>query len=411
MFSRNRLLLIFLTVTILSVNLYFLVQFRSTFNADPIVANAINEKLIIGQFTKMLKNRSHVLDLFTTTTTTSSQRTTTTDSAQSGLDTADDFVTKSSSLVKQSLTYEPNYHSTLMTINEAHDNVSLNTFHLFKFIINPEFKICGRKRNETNSPTLIAFVPISVSNFRGRLAIRHTWSNYNLFNGLRVVFLTGLSPSDKVNKNLRIESEIYGDIVQADFADTYRNLTIKTMMGLKWVSQYCNNTRFVLKVDDDVVVNTHFLLKYLKGLARANSQLSHSLICRIVKYPIVIRNESSKFYIRYDEYSEKFYPRYCDGPAYMMTTDLAGKFYHKSFGVRSFVFEDVYVGMLAHELNASFINMTQFYINRKKYPAPINKTIDAFHFIYVNNLEQFYQMWNYVYDHFIKFFIKIFFIF
>ena len=49
-----------------------------------------------------------------------------------------------------------------------------------------------------------------------------------------------------------------------NFIDSYGNLTLKTMMGLKWASRYCWRAKFVYKVDDDMFVNVENLLKYLQ---------------------------------------------------------------------------------------------------------------------------------------------------
>jgi len=52
-------------------------------------------------------------------------------------------------------------------------------------------------------------------------------------------------------------------IVKADFQDSYRNLTYKAMSALSWISRHCNNTRYVLKTDDDAYVNMRALLRHL----------------------------------------------------------------------------------------------------------------------------------------------------
>ena len=43
------------------------------------------------------------------------------------------------------------------------------------------------------------------------------------------------------------------------FQDTYRNLTLKTVMGLKWSAIFCPQAKFVMKTDDDIFVNLPFL--------------------------------------------------------------------------------------------------------------------------------------------------------
>ena len=56
---------------------------------------------------------------------------------------------------------------------------------------------------------------------------------------------------------------VHGDLVQENFVDSYRNLTLKTLMAIRWASTYCSNANFVLKIDDDVLVNPSPLLEYL----------------------------------------------------------------------------------------------------------------------------------------------------
>ena len=65
---------------------------------------------------------------------------------------------------------------------------------------------------------------------------------------------------------IKAESFIYGDIIQENFIDGYYNLTLKTIMGFKWSSKYCSNAKFIMKLDDDVVVNTFDLLNYLNRI-------------------------------------------------------------------------------------------------------------------------------------------------
>ena len=275
----------------------------------------------------------------------------------------------------------------------------------YKFVINPGYKMCSAKRNLT----LIAFVPISVSNFKSRLAIRHTWANNNLFNGLRVVFLTGLSKEAKVNRNLAIESEIYGDIVQADFQDTYKNLTIKTVMGFKWIAEFCNNTKFVLKVDDDVVVNTHFLLKYLNTIWKSRPQ--NTFLCKVLQKN-VIRNPKSKFFVSKQVYKDDVYPTYCLGACYLFTADLTPKLATTSDKTRFFGFEDLFAtGFMGVKLRANYLNFTKFYFFENQVPGlfannSLRKVMESTFYVYVNSLDRFYPTWKAFYDKFSTFVFK-----
>jgi len=257
--------------------------------------------------------------------------------------------------------------------------------HDFTYLIDPGEKICGDDQGK--NVTLIAFVPVSANGFHNRYTVRATWANQNLFPSLRIVFMLGNSSDPNVNEKVRMESELYGDIVQEDYADTYRNLTIKTMAGIKWVSQHCSNAKFAIKVDDDVVVNTFFLLRFLDQLAaQSYSRVQNALLCYYFPSSVVDRYSESKFYVPYEDYADKYYNPYCSGPAYMFTPQLATKLYATSLQTKQFVFEDVYVGMLAKKLKASFVRLNSFYVFHKYFGyREVNKrSLDSFFFIYTD---------------------------
>ena len=96
----------------------------------------------------------------------------------------------------------------------------------------------------------------------------------------KVIFLLGTV--DNLNNDLQTnvihESDTYDDILQEDFIDTYRNLTVKSLMLLKWFSKSCKNVPYVLKTDDNVYIN----LKNLHALITTNKKknlLMGTLIC------------------------------------------------------------------------------------------------------------------------------------
>ena len=63
--------------------------------------------------------------------------------------------------------------------------------------------------------------------------------------------------------SLESENDQYHDILQGSFKDTYRNMTYKHIMALKWVLYYCPGVHYVLKSDDDTFVNTPVLMRAL----------------------------------------------------------------------------------------------------------------------------------------------------
>ena len=59
------------------------------------------------------------------------------------------------------------------------------------------------------------------------------------------------------------EQAKYGDVVQGNFVDHYRNLTLKNVMGLKWTGRYCADAQFVLKSDDDAFIDVAQLRRFV----------------------------------------------------------------------------------------------------------------------------------------------------
>lgn len=73
---------------------------------------------------------------------------------------------------------------------------------------------------------------------------------------------------------------MYNDIIQEGFLDSYNNLTVKSLMMLKWVNRYCQAVQFLMKTDDDIYVNLPALIDMLRPAIRRQNILIGSLICR-----------------------------------------------------------------------------------------------------------------------------------
>jgi beta-1,3-galactosyltransferase 2 len=104
--------------------------------------------------------------------------------------------------------------------------------------------------------------------------------------------------------------------VQADFKDDYSWLTNKTMMGLRWVQEFCPGARYVLKTDDDGFNVPQRFIDYLIGIDDAGIERFVGGYCFTV---MPDRREGSKFYIPLSMYPDRYYPTYCSGPGYVLS--------------------------------------------------------------------------------------------
>lgn len=56
---------------------------------------------------------------------------------------------------------------------------------------------------------------------------------------IQTVFLVGQTTNNETQAKIIEESQIHQDIIQESFIDTYNNLTLKTLMLVKWVTNNC----------------------------------------------------------------------------------------------------------------------------------------------------------------------------
>lgn len=135
---------------------------------------------------------------------------------------------------------------------------------------------------------------------------------------MRTVFLVGNPSNQNQTEKLQNESKIFNDIVQEDFMDTYANLTLKTVMAFKWSAKYCPQAKFLLKIDDDILVNSYYLKNYLHAVKQkenstSDGTLKNTFMCLRHVNTTVIRNTTHKYYVSKEDYKEDVYKPYCSG--------------------------------------------------------------------------------------------------
>ncbi|XP_051167887.1 beta-1,3-galactosyltransferase brn [Leptopilina boulardi] len=133
------------------------------------------------------------------------------------------------------------------------------------FIITPQ-----RSCNDVQYQSLrvVYLVKSSVDHFNRRAAIRSTWGLEKRFFDVstRTVFLLGIRPDDEQLKmKIKLESQKFQDIIQADFIDSYFNNTIKTMIGFKWAVEQCSMSKFYMFIDDDMYVSVKNVLRFVRN--------------------------------------------------------------------------------------------------------------------------------------------------
>lgn len=214
-------------------------------------------------------------------------------------------------------------------------------------------------------PYLVILVKSKLSNFEEREVIRRTWAHRDELRLIRTVFLIGsLQGSDDLLLKIEVENDRYQDIVQQKFVDNYYNNTLKTMMGIKWINRYCENSKYYMFIDDDFYLNPNQLIKYLK-----NDVTTHMYDTFYGGYVFPssnpMRHMVSKWYTTLEEYPYSKFPPFIAAGCYILSRPSARLFYMASKLIKLFRFDDIYMAILAHN-----IGIRPMSIEGIKYYAP-----------------------------------------
>ncbi len=254
-------------------------------------------------------------------------------------------------LTKQETWNHTNHgHFPVHNTQATSDNLHSNGLHR-----NLSF-VLGKPGVCSSDTFLVIVVCSSAENFRQRAAIRATWggATNHPHGGARVVFLLGLPSQTQFHENaqhiqteIRKEDSQFSDIIQSNFDDSYRNLSLKSVAMLQWVNSHCGSARFLLKTDDDVFINIKTLLSDLHNIVHRRFIMGN-----IIAGAEPIQDPTSKWYTPKTLYPGARYPKYISGTAYVISGDLISDLFMVARDSALFLWEDVYVtGMCAQKLD------------------------------------------------------------
>lgn len=124
--------------------------------------------------------------------------------------------------------------------------------HNHSYLYNPRLT-CSQ-----HTVNLLLVVPSAPANFLKRAKVRNGSRGAYVREGpniARMLFFIGRSKSKSEQVRIDAEYKLYGDIVQENYLDVYKNIRLKAVSMLKWASQFGDNAKFVIRTDDDVAIN------------------------------------------------------------------------------------------------------------------------------------------------------------
>lgn len=210
------------------------------------------------------------------------------------------------------------------------------------------------ERCQNDKPFVVLMVPVAPHNREARDAIRTTWGSEKMVMDkvVSLFFVLGQSGHEgreELQRKILQESEEHHDIIQSDFLDSYKNLSIKTMVIMEWLATYCQNAVYAMKIDSDMFLNVGTLVNVLLKAPTENYMTG-----LVARGAVVNRNPNSKWYLPKNEFPEDFYAPYALGLGYVLSTDLPKKLIEGAKHIKAVYIEDVFLGLCMRYLGIPF---------------------------------------------------------
>lgn len=166
------------------------------------------------------------------------------------------------------------------------------------------------ERCDVNGTNIIFAVLSHPKNQPLRESIRQTWGKQKNI----LFFVTNTTLVEK-------ESALHRDIVLLDMIDTYKNLTLKTYLTVRWLYTYCleNTTneprdpsKLIVKLDDNVFFNYQLFIEKIVPFLRVDFVRIYGKIF----YNAVVKRSESPYGVSIKQYSKNNYPPFLAGSCY-----------------------------------------------------------------------------------------------
>ncbi|XP_059173046.1 beta-1,3-galactosyltransferase 5-like [Physella acuta] len=208
---------------------------------------------------------------------------------------------------------------------------------------------------------LLIVVPSATGNFIKRAKVRNSSRSEYVrvdSHNARMLFFIGGAKSKIEQVKIDAEAKLYGDIVQENYADVYKNIRTKAVSMLKWASQFCENAKFVIRTDDDVAIN---VTKLVSILETTKSQIDNFILGRVKVRNKPLRNPKNKYYLSTEEFPDEIFPPFALGGLLGFPMSSVKLLYQAALRIKPIWLDDVYVtGICAPQVAVTLVNNREF---------------------------------------------------
>ncbi|VDL97088.1 unnamed protein product [Schistocephalus solidus] len=243
--------------------------------------------------------------------------------------------------------------------------------------------VCTEEQRGKEVYRFLVIVKSATKNFQARSRLREFIHNQTsrLPFPVGLLFSMGLprelhemESNEPVLQNLRTESELFDDILLTNFMDTYDNLTLKTIINLRFAHTICRgvSTQFVI-LDDDYGISLQGLLDSLTSFSR--SDLLRHAFGIVNPSSTVIRSRGHKWALDRAAFPYDIFPNYMSGFCYVIGAQAIEALSIVAAFTKPLRLEDAYIGIMAAKLNMSLHTISGIFLHWPPADTTIAKVV------------------------------------
>ncbi|OWF55648.1 beta-1,3-galactosyltransferase brn-like [Mizuhopecten yessoensis] len=257
------------------------------------------------------------------------------------------------------------------------DETVINKYTHTETLVPAKTCVQGEGKSSEKHVFMIYLIKSTPTNYARRNVIRKSWADEYKFPSIRLVFLMGFPVRSTLNEMIVAESKEFGDILQLDFIDTYYNLTLKAIGGIRWTAKNCPGAKFAIMGDDDYYVATDFMLSLLEHIHTFHPTSVY--MGGLIHSAKPQRDRSAKWYISPADYPFNKYPPVIRGGTLVMSMDFVIDMNIVIPYTKSLPFDDVYFAIVAYKLGVKPMTEDRFAFRKVRYSDEEFRTVLSSH--------------------------------
>uniref|UniRef100_A0A1I8B664 Hexosyltransferase n=1 Tax=Meloidogyne hapla TaxID=6305 RepID=A0A1I8B664_MELHA len=193
------------------------------------------------------------------------------------------------------------------------------------------------------------------------MGIRKSWAK-DAHKGIIIRFVIG-GPTLKeknstiLENELKQEQNIFGDLIRYNIEDGYNNLHFKMGAAFQWQQKFCSNSEFVMKTDDDTIVDLPRWEFWIEKKFKKDLENGPAFFGVVYAENKPIRDPKNKWYVPYEYFPGKQFPRYLQGASYFGSGEAIKLIMAHTKEVIGYNMDDIiFTGTLADIANVSRID-------------------------------------------------------